>query len=215
MIPTDSAMQPTTNDRIATSLLRTGLDPTTGRCSRPGTLAIGLRAALLADLALAGAIRDDDRAPSVAGAVPLDPILAALYRAIAARPQVAWRRWYRHVEADRLALTDELIAQHRWSVRPGARARRRFTDHDPAAAAALGQRAAAVGADEAAATGPAEAVLGLLVTVTGAVSGRRQRVRNISGQLAHWPHIDEAARTTVTVAIATAAQVLRGRARWH
>lgn len=215
MIPADPAVPAPAHDRIATSLLRAGLDPRTGRWSRPRSLGIGLRAALLADLALAGAIRDDDRAPSVSGPAPADPLLAAVHRAIAARPRVAWRRWYRHVEADRRALTDELIEQHRWSVRPSHRMRRRFTDQDGAAAAALGQRAVAVGAGEAAATDPSEAVLGLLVALTGAVSGRRQPVRNISGQLAHWPQIDQQARTTVTVAIATAAQLLRGRARWR
>ena len=93
------------DELIATDLLRIARDPSTGRLVRRNTLAVGLRAALFAELALAGQIVDNAGAPHAIGAAPnTHRFLDQIRDAVAARPEVSWTRWFRHVHGDRVAL---------------------------------------------------------------------------------------------------------------
>lgn len=156
-----------TGDRIATDLLRTALrgdDHLTNRAQ----LAICLRGALFADLALGGALGDTGRAPVVTGDPPADDrILAAVHGTVGRRANVAWKRWFRHVDVDLEALSDELVGAGRWLPT----GRHVFHDRDAAAALALGYRARAVGLGEEEPESPREAVLGVLAVTAGGGHG--------------------------------------------
>jgi len=90
------------DELIATDLLRIARDPGTGRLVRRNTLAVGLRAALLAELALAGQIVDYAGAPYAISTAPnKHRFLDQIRDAVAARPGVSWPRWFRHVHGDR------------------------------------------------------------------------------------------------------------------
>lgn len=160
-----------TGDRIATDLLRSAVDRDKTLVTRHG-LAICLRAALLAELALDGALGDSGRAPLAVAEAPVgDPILAAVHRTVAARPKVAWKRWFRHVDVDLTALTDDLIGAGRWTDLGGRLGRRSYLDRDPDGALEIGLRARAVGLGEEPPESAREAVLGVLAVSCGGGHG--------------------------------------------
>lgn len=169
--PPPPSQEVVTGDRIATDLLRTAVDRDKTLVTRHG-LPICLRAALLAELALDGAIGDTGRAPLATGDAPVgDPILAAVHRTVSARPKVAWKRWYRHVEVDLTALSDELVGRGTWTDLGGRLGRKSFLDREADVALEVALRARAVGLGEEPPESAREAVLGVLVVSCGGVAG--------------------------------------------
>jgi Golgi phosphoprotein 3 (GPP34) len=169
-------------DRTATRLLLIARDPRTGRLRYPTVLDAGLRATLFADLILSGRIRSDGLAP-VAADSPLsgDRILDAVHRAVANRANVAWPRWYRHVRADRLVLTAELVEQGRWEP-VGGLLRPAFRDTEPDQALETAQHVLAVAEKRGEPRDSADAVLALVSVLCGAV-GTAPRPRALRSEL--------------------------------
>jgi Golgi phosphoprotein 3 (GPP34) len=156
-----------TADLIAIDLLRMARDPATGRISRRGTLAVGLRAALFCELALAGQIVDAAGRPFAAGAESnTHRFLDQLRDAVEVRPGVAWLRWYHHVHGDRNALVKELVDKDRWT--PTGRSQ--YDDVDPDGARELARQMTAVATFQLPARDTRDAVLGMLVVICGAVA---------------------------------------------
>ncbi len=158
--------------RLATQLLLIARNPDTGRLRRPGNLDIGLRAALLADLALQGRITEQVRGPVLA--VPGetgDRILDAVARTVGSRPDVHWWRWFRHVRADREALVAELVQSGRWVRRSGG-LRPAYDDTDAVASSALAYATLRVAEKRVAPADARQAFLASLTVMTGALTGR-------------------------------------------
>ena len=164
-------------DRIATNLLRLARDPATGRIRHRAIVAVGLRAALFAELALEGRIVDRAGSPAVApdgsGGPTGDRMLDAVRDAVEARPGVNWLRWYRHVSSDCTALRNELIASGRWTQQHGGW-RATFADADADAVLVLANELDRVARYERAPVDTREAVLAALTVATGG-SGRWPR----------------------------------------
>lgn len=190
---------------MATTLLRVARDPVNGRIKRPTTVDVGLRAALLADLALAGRIGDRDHAPCVISAEPTgDRFLDAVSRAIEARPGVVWMRWFRHVTSDRTALRDELVRDGRWQRRPGWR--RAYEDTNAEAIVALSVELDRVAQLQRPPADEREATLAVLAAISGA-TGRWPRPGAVKHDLAAVVHA--VPDFTVRRIIMTAAMTLR------
>ncbi len=201
-------------DRIATSLLRIARNPASGRVGHGNTLDIGLRAGLFADLALAGAVISNDAAPlAIDIGTTGDRFLDAVARAVAGRPGVSWPRWYRHVHDDRTALIGDLVEHGRWVRR--SRIPARYDDVDQPGAIELAEHANAVAVRRTPPRDAADAVLGTLCAICGAVDAR-PRPRAMRDELR--PLLDEIGvpedpiRITVQHALFSAASTVR-RAR--
>lgn len=124
-------------ERLALAVCRLGLDPTRGTLRHPHHVGIAVRAALFTDLAGAGRLVGIHYPEAIGESDTGDPLPDALHRAVAARRPTSWRRWYSHVEADRRAATDGLIAASRWRLDG-----RRLVDLDPASTVLQQRRAA-------------------------------------------------------------------------
>ncbi len=203
--------------QIASSLLLIARNPTSGTVRHPGALDRALRSALLAQLALAGAITDVGRAPTSARQEPTgDRILDAVLATIQARPGVLWPRWYRHVAADRAALSQQLVAQGRWARAGRHLGRHAYTDTDPEDTVQRGFEALQVAERTRPPIDGEQACLAILMVVSGALVGR-PRPRELRGSLL--PLLDvigppaDPVRHTVQVALATGAQAVRKRRR--
>jgi hypothetical protein len=203
-----------TGDRIATDLLRAAVDRDRTVVTRHG-LAVCLRAALFADLALAGALGDTGRAPQVTGEAPDDRILAAVHRTVASRPKVAWKRWYRHVDVDLTALTDELVGAGRWTELGARLGRREVLDRDADGALAVGLRARAVGLGEEQPESPREAVLGVLAVSCGGGHGaaRPKAAVPLHDLLGRFDDVGGQRLQAAHVAVGTAQLLVRKRRR--
>lgn len=152
------------DDLIATDLLRIARDPYTGRLGRRSTLAVGLRAALFAQLALAGQVEDRDGRPAAVDAGPnAHRFLDQLREGVAGRPDVSWLRWYRHVHGDRIALVKELVDEGRWA--PSGR--HRYEDEDADGALDLAREVTAVATFQLPPSTAHDAVLGMLSVICG------------------------------------------------
>lgn len=190
---------------MATTLLRLARDPANGRVKRPTAIDVGLRAALLADLALAGRIGDLDHAPSVISAEPTgDRFLDAVNRAIEARPRVVWMRWFRHVTSDRSALRDELVRNGRWQRRPGWR--RAYDDTGAQEIVALAVELDRIAQLQRPPSDEREATLAVLAAICGA-TGRWPRPGAVKHDLA--AVVRDVPNATVRRIIMTAAMTLR------
>ncbi|MHA3700985.1 GPP34 family phosphoprotein [Jatrophihabitans sp. YIM 134969] len=207
-----------TGDRIATDLLRASVGTTGELVTRRG-LAVCLRGALLADLALAGALADTGFGPTPTGESPPDDrILAAVHRTVQARPSVAWRRWFRHVDVDLAALADELVELDRWTETSRGMTRRVVLDRDAGGAVVLGRRARAVGLGSEPAASAREAVLGVLVASwTGAHGeGRPRDTVKLPSVLAGFDDVPGESRQAAHAAVGTAQVMLKkARRRWR
>lgn len=207
-----------TGDRIATDLLRTAVDSDRTLVTRHG-LAICLRAALLAELALDGALGDTGKAPVAVDEAPVgDPILAAVHRTVANRPKVAWKRWYRHVDVDLTALTDDLVGRGTWTDLGGRLGRQSFLDRDADGALAIGLRARAVGLGEEPPESAREAVLGVLAVSCGGVHGaaRPKATVHLHEVLPRFEELGGQRLQAAHVAVGTAQLMLRRlRRRLH
>jgi hypothetical protein len=122
---------------LALAVCRLGLDPTRGVLRHPHQVGIAVRAALFTELAGAGRLVGIHYPEVIGESDTGDPLPDALHRAVAGRRPTAWRRWYGHVEADRRAATDGLVAAGRWRQEG-----RRLVDEDPASTVLQQQRVA-------------------------------------------------------------------------
>lgn len=192
-------------DRIAIDLLRMARNPATGRLRYQSSLEIALRAALFSELALTGRVVDEVNAPRLTSDEPTgDRVLDAIRRTVQARPDVTWRRWFRHVSADRNVLTDELVDAGRWERKRGLG--NAFTDSAPEEAQALAYEMNRIVTFDRAPVDSREAVLALLAVSCGAV-GRRPRPAAVRRELKSV--FDEVNHHTTQKIIATAATVIR------
>ena len=192
-------------DRIAIDLLRMARNPATGRIRHRSSLEIALRAALFSELALTGKVVDEVNSPHLTDNVPTgDRILDAIRRTIEQRPDVTWRRWFRHVRVDRTALCAELVESGQWERKPGLL--RGFNDTKPEEPQALAFELNKVVTFERAATDSREAVLTLLAVASGAI-GRRPRPQAVRRELKSV--LDTVNHHTTQKIVVTAATVIR------
>jgi hypothetical protein len=192
-------------DRIAVDLLRMARDPGSGRIKHRGSLDIALRAALFAELALNGKLVDQVNAPSLTSDDPTgDRILDAIRGAVQARPNVTWRRWFRHVRVDRTALSAELVDAGRWRRTRSWPAT--FADAKPEEAQALAFEINRVVTFDRAPVDSREAVLALLAVSSGA-TGRRPRPAAVRRELKSL--LDSVNQHTTQKIVVTAATVIR------
>jgi len=155
------------DELIATDLLRIARDPGTGRLVRRNTLAVGLRAALLAELALAGQIVDYAGAPYAISTAPnKHRFLDQIRDAVAGRPGVSWPRWFRHVHGDRVALVNELVNDELWTPV----GRNRYVDVDATSMLDRARRVTAVALLRKPPVDAPDAVLAMLLVVCGATA---------------------------------------------
>jgi hypothetical protein len=192
-------------DRIAVDLLRMARDPGSGRLRHRGSLEIALRAALFAELALNGKLVDQVNSPTLTSHEPTgDRIFDGIRGAVEARPNVTWRRWFRHVRVDRTALSAELVDAGHWRRTRGWPAA--FADAEPEEAQALAYEINRIVSFDRAPVDSREAVLALLAVASGA-SGRRPRPAAIRRELK--PLLDIVNHHTAQKIVVTAATVIR------
>jgi hypothetical protein len=195
-------------DRIAVDLLRMARDPATGRIRHRSALDISLRAALFAELALNGKIVDEVNAPTLtSGELTGDRIFDAILRTVQERPTVTWRRWFRHVSADRAVLCAELVDAGRWEPTRGWPAA--FSDAKPEEAQAIAFEIQRVAKFERAPRDSREAVLTLLAISSGAL-GRRPRPAAVRREL---KSVFEAVNHHTTQKIVATAATITRRSR--
>ena len=155
------------DELIATDLLRIASDPSTGRLVRRNTLAVCLRAALLAELALAGQIVDYAGAPHAISTAPTaHRFLDQIRDAVAARPGVSWPRWFRYVHGDRVALVNELVNAEVWTPV----GRNRYIDVDAVSMLERARRVTAVATLRMPPVDSPDAVLAMLLVIGGATA---------------------------------------------
>ena len=128
---------PEQTEQLALAVCRLALNPARGRLRRPYHVGIAVRAALFTELAGAGRLIGLHHPEAIGESDTGNPLPDALHRAVAGRRPAAWRRWYSHVDADRQAATDALIASGRWRLEG-----RRLVDVDPASTVLQQQRVA-------------------------------------------------------------------------
>jgi Golgi phosphoprotein 3 (GPP34) len=126
---------PSDTEQLALAVCRLSLNPARGRLRHPHQVGIAVRAALFTDLARAGRLVGRVRPEAVGESDTGNPLPDALHRAVASRRPALWKRWYSHVDADRRAATEALIAAGRWHAQGG-----RLVDADPGATALQQQR---------------------------------------------------------------------------
>lgn len=196
-------------DRIAVDLLRMARNPASGRIRHPASLDVALRAALFAELALNGRLVDQLNAPALTSDEPTgDHIFDTIRRTVAARPNVTWRRWFRHVRVDRAALCAELVEAGRWERTRGWPAA--FSDAKSEEAQALAFEINRIVRFERAPADSREAVLTLLAISCGAV-GRRPRPAAVRRELKSV--LDSVTQHTAQKIVVTAATVMRRNRR--
>jgi hypothetical protein len=142
---------PTTPITLPERMYLISWDPDRRRFTGSGERDLLLRAAALADLVLAGVLRDaDGRAVVVPGArPPADPFLAEVFAQVAARERPRrWQTWVNHRSGRATRLVRDRLAQARWvAVEPrrllGIIPADRVTARDPRAVRRLIDAAAA------------------------------------------------------------------------
>jgi hypothetical protein len=208
---------------IAAELLVLAVDPETGRLRNRRALTIGVRGALLAELALDGCLvagtGGRHGVPRITDAdPPADRILATLRTAVRDHPGIAWRRWFTHVSADREAVAGVLVEQG--VLEPtGSRllSGTTYRHCDPGTALALVGRTFDVTEGRRPPDSAEEAIRAVLATVCGALSGR-PRPRHGQADLPALlevlgPPEFETRRSVETCLTPTAAAVRRKRSR--
>jgi hypothetical protein len=102
------------SETLGVAVCRLSLDPVRGRIRHPWQVGIAIRAAMFAELSMAGRIVGA-RWPEAVGDSDLeDPMLNAVHQAVANRRRAMWKRWFSHVDADRAATTKLLVETGRW-----------------------------------------------------------------------------------------------------
>ncbi|GHF51881.1 hypothetical protein FHX82_004085 [Amycolatopsis bartoniae] len=87
--------------------------PVKGRLTSRDELGHLLRAAALAELVLSGRLRDDGGKAVVAGAVPSDPVLAAVWQEVSESSPRSWSRWVGRGRKEIFAAVRDLLADER------------------------------------------------------------------------------------------------------
>ena len=128
---------PPETEQLALAVCRLSLNPARGRVRHPHQVGIAVRAALFTDLATTGRLVGIRWPQAVGESDTGNPLPDALHRAVAGRRPTPWRRWYGHVDADRKAATEALIAGGRWRSESG-----RLADEDPGGTVLQQQRVA-------------------------------------------------------------------------
>jgi hypothetical protein len=204
-------------DRIATELLLIARSPVTGRVRHRSALEKGLRAGLLADLALLERISRGLQGPEVVDSTSTrDRILNAVLATVGDRPDIAWRRWYHHVAVDRVAITKELVESGRWTKARDPLGRVKYVDTDPDATLLLVQNAVLVAELKQAPADAREAILAILTTMSGSITGRprpRELRRTLRPLLDVIGYAADPIRLTVEAALAGCAASVRKRSR--
>lgn len=104
---------------VALVICRLGLDPVRGRIRNRLRVGIAVRAALFAELALAGRVIGSRFPYPVGESVTGQPLLDSVHAAVVTRRATAWKRWFNHVDADREAATAALVTAGRWRIEAG------------------------------------------------------------------------------------------------
>jgi hypothetical protein len=163
------------SDKIATKLLRISLDADRGKLRHPQALAVGVRAALFADLAFAGCLIDGGRSPKITGAAATgDRILDTLRAAVGNQPGHLWRRWFTYVRVDREAACRELVADGLWTAEQsrGLLRSTQYRDLQADSALQLVGRTLEVTEYRRTPDDGQEAVLAALCVICGSITGR-------------------------------------------
>jgi hypothetical protein len=106
-----------------------------GRLLNPHQVGIAVRAALFTELGRTGRLVGRVRPEAIGESDTGSPLADALHRAVAGRRPALWKRWFSHVDADRQAATDALIAAGRWRAED-----RLLIDADPGSTVLQQQR---------------------------------------------------------------------------
>jgi hypothetical protein len=209
------------SDKIATKLLRISLDADRGKLRHPQALAVGVRAALFADLAFAGCLIDGGRSPKITGATATgDRILDTLRAAVGNQPGHLWRRWFTYVRVDREAVCRELVADGLWTAEQSRRSvltTTQYRDLQADSALHLVGRTLEVIEHRRTPEDGEEAVLAALCVICGSITGRPApramdsdllRLLDIIGTLS-----DPTRRAVQAAVDSGASAVRRGRSR--
>jgi hypothetical protein len=202
--------------QLATDLLLISRNPATGRLRHRAALEKGLRAALFVELVLARLIVDEQGAPHAMSADPLDDrVLSSVLSTVARKPGVAWRRWFHLVSADRDVLIEALVADGRWLPARDLVGRRGWRDTAQDATLELTHTMLAVANDREPPADREQALLAILMTLCGSVTGR-PRPRELRRRLAPLldavgPQSDPVRRDVVAVLTGCSTAVRRRR----
>jgi len=101
---------------LGVRVCRLSLDPVRGRLRHPLQVGIAIRAAMFAELILAGRVIGRAWPQPVGESDTGDKLPDAVHRAVSGRRPIGWRRWFSHVDADRRAAIDYLVAAGRWQL---------------------------------------------------------------------------------------------------
>jgi hypothetical protein len=130
---------PKDTEQLALAVCRLALHPARGRVRHPHQVGIAVRAALFTELAASRRLVGVHHPQAVGESDTGNPLADALHRAVVDRRPTPWRRWYSHVDADRRAATEALIATGRWRSEG-----RRLVDLDAGSTALEQQRVEAL-----------------------------------------------------------------------
>lgn len=116
---------PADTEELALAVCRLSLNQR-GRLLHPHQVGIAVRAALFSELGRTGRLVGRIRPEAIGESDTGRPLADALHRAVANRRPALWKRWFSHVDADRQAATEALVAAGRWHTEG-----RRLVDADP------------------------------------------------------------------------------------
>ncbi len=125
---------PADTEELALAVCRLSLN-SRGRLLHPHQVGIAIRAALFTELGRTGRLVGRVRPEAIGESNTGRPLADALHRAVASRRPALWKRWFSHVDADRQAATEALIAAGRWRAEG-----HRLVDADPASTVLQQQR---------------------------------------------------------------------------
>jgi len=106
---------PTDTEQLALAVCRLSWHAP-GRVRHPHHVGIAVRAALFTELTRTGRLVGRLRPEAIGDSDTGNPLPDALHRAVASRRPALWKRWYSHVDADRRAATEALVASGRWRL---------------------------------------------------------------------------------------------------
>jgi Golgi phosphoprotein 3 (GPP34) len=104
------------SEPLGVTVCRLCLDPVRGRIRHPLQVGIAIRAAMFAELTLAGRVIGRTWPQAVGESRTGNPLPDSVHRAVADRRPTQWRRWFNHVQADRKAAVDYLVQSGRWQL---------------------------------------------------------------------------------------------------
>jgi hypothetical protein len=203
--------------QLATDLILIGRSAATGRFQHRPALEMALRAALFTELIFDDRLVSRAMVPVATDQEPLDDrVLNTLRNAVRDHSNVTWRRWYRHVAADREVLTKQLIESGRWVAEPGRFGRTVLRDTQQDATVVAGQRVARVARHAVEPDDRDEAVLAILATLCGALGGRprpRELRRGLTPLLDVVGPVTDPVRRSLEPALRGCALAIRRRTR--